>query len=68
MALAASAAAIGLIFPVLFTPSVSRMTTFDFAGVMRRRLTQAAIADADGGAVVDRGDGAGSSRFCCSQS
>src|SRR5258708_14699394 len=43
-ALAASAAATGEILPVLFMPSVSRIITFDFAAVVRKRLTPAAIA------------------------
>ena len=33
---AASAAASGDIFPLLLTPSVNRMTTLDFAAVVRR--------------------------------
>ena len=56
MALAASAAARGEIFPVLFTPSVSRMTTFDFAGGHAQAVDAGCDRRTDGRAVVDGSD------------
>ena len=53
-ALAISAAVIGAIWPWLFTPSVSRMMTFDLASLSRRRLIAVANSVADGRAVLDQ--------------
>ena len=51
MALAASAAASGEILPVLFMPSVSRMTTLDFAVRDAQAVDAGGDGRADGGAV-----------------
>ena len=54
--LAASAAVAARSFPVLFCPSVSRMTILLFASEASRRLDRRRQRRADGGAVLDHAD------------